>query len=415
MASSGKSQNQTSRGVQVTVDLLGSAGRLSLEMGLKTARQVAGVVSASSTLAAGSVDVMANVAARHVKGLANVAFAVGTNLQSGLVDAAVDIAGIGPHGQRPVSAASGLSMSFGQSAARRLAGVRSVASGTLDRPVRQKELVQRLTKHQAEATAGRVDRTHAVTKLWNAEGLSTTIARHRLPDNALSDPALPPNVLPIAHVGFGAGSARFLTFDAARIEGAFTDVCAEGYREFSYEGIGAILRAYERGFFKLSCEVLGFLPFDTPDGPDPRAFFANYFRQFPPHIQRLIAHGYGRLLAFSTTNIYDTIAHATRLPHERIEPVVHGAAFAFAMINMTDLPHILRHSAVPFDPSVRAAFQNGLVYALVFLDWFAPGVLAHWRCEDALEAELINLARRECELAWQRGFPLAARLADPRG
>lgn len=414
MAQAGGGQNQTSGGVQVTVDLLKSAGRLSLAMGMFTARQVANVLSESGKRAAASIDEVTNVAISRLKGLGDVAHAVGTNLQSGIAEAASDLAGIGPRGQAADGAARPLSMSITQSATRRLAGVRHVVAGTLDCSVRQDELVKRISRYQAEATTGRVERTQAVSRLWNAEGLATTIAWHKLPENAFGDPLLPANVLPIAHVGFGSGSARFLTFDAAKLEDAFTGVCAANYREFCYEGVGAILRVYERGFFKLSCEALGFLPFDTPDGPEPEGFFADYLTQFPPHIRRLIAHGYGRLLAFSTSDIYDAITHATSLPQERIEPVVHGAAFAFALINMTDLPHMLRHSAVPFDPSVRAAFQNGLVYALVFLDWFAPGVVANWRSEDALEAELIDLARRELEEARQQGFPLAAKLAHPR-
>jgi len=223
----------------VAVDLLKSAGRLSLAMGMFTVRQVANVFSASGRRAVASIDDVTDVAIERLKGLGDVAHAVGTNLQSGIVDAASDLAGIDPSRQAPVGAARGLSMSITQSATR-------------------------------------------------------------------------------------------------------------------------------------------------------------------------------RLLAFSTSDIYDAIGYATSLPQERIEPVVHGAAFAFALINMTDLPHMLRHSAVPFDPSVRAAFQNGLVYALVFLDWFAPGVVANWRSEAALEAELIDLARKELEEARQQGFPLAARLAHPR-
>ena len=217
------------------------------------------------------------------------------------------------------------------------------------------------------------------------------------------------------HVGFGSGSASSVHLDATALHAIFAERCADRYRDFSYEGVGAILRARESGFFKLMSGAMGLMRFDTPASPSPAGFFAEYLAQFPPHVQRLLAHGYGRIFAFSHLNIYDTIRDATELPPERIEPVVHGAAFAFLMINSVDLPHILRHSAVPFAPPVRAAFQNGLIYGLAFLDWYAPGYLARWQPQDGLETELVDHARRESALAEERGFPLAFRLATPRG
>ena len=258
------------------------------------------------------------------------------------------------------------------------------------------------------------DRVLTVTGLWRSEGLATSIAKHPLPENSLTDSALPRHVLPVEHVGFGSGSASACHLDAARLHAVFADACAADYREFSYEGVGAILRARESGFFKLMSGAMGLMRFDTPASPNPAGFFGDYLEQFPPHIQRLIAHGYGRIFAFSHMDIYEAITDATALPSERIEPVVHGAAFAFLMINSEELPHILRHSAVPFEPAVRAAFQNGLIYGLTFLDWYAPGYLARWRPGDKLEAELIEHARRESALARDRGCPLAFRLEAPR-
>jgi hypothetical protein len=84
------------------------------------------------------------------------------------------------------------------------------------------------------------------------------------------------------------------------------------------------------------------------------------------------------------------------------------------MINSVDLPRILRQSAVPYTPAVRAAFQNGLIYALAFLDWYAPWFLATWQPQAGLESDLIDHARDEAALSVERGFPLAFRLANPR-
>ena len=83
-------------------------------------------------------------------------------------------------------------------------------------------------------------------------------------------------------------------------------------------------------------------------------------------------------------------------------------------MNNADLPRILEQSAIPFDSAVRAAFQNGLIYALVFFEWYAPGLLAAWKPAGRLESELIEHARDEARLTRERTFPLAFRLENPR-
>jgi hypothetical protein len=400
--------------VRAAADLVTSVGRFSLAMGLLAARQATRLVSAPSAQAAASLDEVTQAASARLTGLARTTFAVGANLQSGLVNAAFDVAGLGPAGQAPTGATSGLSMSLGTSAARRATGVRTVASGALDRAVPQAELLRRLFEHHTDALARGPDPERTVAGLWKSEGLATTIAKHLLPENSLSDAALPRHLLPIAHVGFGSGSAELHMFDAAQLHAVFRERCANQWRDFAYEGIGAILRAYEPGFFKLMSGTLGLIPLDARDGPNPARFFAGYLAQFPADIQRLIAHGYGRLAAFSNLDVYKAIRFATTLPPERVEPVVHGAAFAFAMMNSMELPLLLRESAVPFEPAVRAAFQNGLIYGLVFMDWYAPGVLAAWQPAGSLEAELVAHARREIAAATDRGVLPAFRLAHPR-
>jgi len=397
---------------EATGDLVESMGRFSLAMGFFAAREAARLLS-SPRKAAGALDEVTDAASSQLTGLARTVFAVGTNLQYGLIDAVLDAVGVGPRGQAPSGDTSGLAFSLSTGAARRMAGMRTVASGTLDRPVPQAELRERLTDYRREAGSDGRDLERIVVRLWKSEGLGTSVAKHLEPENTLNDPALAREVLPVVHVGFGSGSAEWYLFDAARLNAVFSERCAPDYREFSYEGIGAILRAYERGLFKLSAGVLGFIGLDAPEGPDSRDFFADYLGHFPPAVQRLIAHGYGRILAFSTPDVYKAIREATKFPPERIEPAVHGIAFAFAMMNNTDLPLLLRESAVPFEPDVRAAFQNGLIYAIAFMDWYAPGVLAHWQPAGRLETDLIEHARREAALARERGVLLAFRLADP--
>jgi hypothetical protein len=402
--------------VQSTGALLKSVGRFSIGMSLLAAKQAASFVmpAGKSTPDAASMDDVTRAAGEHLSGPVRTAFAVGTNVQAGVVDAAFNLAGAGPKGQRPQGNTSDLAIPMTTGATRRVTGVRTVASGALERGVPQDEFVMRINGYHDESASGTIEREKTVSGLWKSEGLSTSLGKHRLTENTLRDPRLHGQVLPIAHVGFGSGSTESLVFDVEQINALYADRCAPDYRGFSYEGIGAILRIYERGFFKVMSGALGLIKLDAPDGPDPSGFFAAYMQRFPPDIQRLIAHGYGRIVAFSNMNIYAALTEITTYPAERIEPAVHGAGFAFAFMNSADLPRLLDHSAIPFDAHVRAAFQNGLVYALVFFDWYANGLLEHWQPSGALETELIEHARREAASARQRGYPLAFRLENPR-
>jgi hypothetical protein len=357
---------------------------------------------------------VAAAASSQLSGPVRTAYAIGTNLQSGLIDFAFSTAGFGPKGQSAPAGTSALSVPMMTGGTRRVKGVRTVSSGAVHRPVPQGELVDTLAEYQRDAATNPSDLQNIVIGLWKSEGFSTTVGKYLLPENRLSDPRIPRQALPIAHVGFGSGSTEALVFDVAALRTLIGERAAREYQEFSYEGIGAILRIYERGFFKVMSGALGLIRLDAPDGPDPTDFFASYLAQFPPAIQRLIAHGYGRIIAFSNMNIYKALEEITTLPPERVESGAHGAGFAFAIMNSEDLPRMLEQSAIPFDTAMRAGFQNGLVYSLVFFDWYVPGLLESWRPAGPLEAELVELARHEAALSRQRGFPLAFRLQNPR-
>lgn len=393
--------------------LVKAAANFSLAMSFFAARQVVEMVTPSGR-PGGSLDQVTDATTGQLSGVVKTAYAIGTNVQGGLVDTMFNLMGFGAAGIKPEGDTSGLAIPLVTGGRRRVAGVKTVAAGAPGRAVPQAELVQLLSTYQSDAMSAGGSRADAVTGLWKSEGLSTTVGKHLLPDNTLADPALPREVLPIAHVGFGSGSTEHLVFDVQKLNDLFAARCAPNYRGFSYEGIGAILRIYERGFFKVMSGALGLIRLDAPDGPHPADFFAEYLAQYPPDIQRLITHGYGRIVAFSNVNIYKALEEATSLPHERVEPAAHGCGFAFAFMNSDDLPRLLDNSAVPFPPFVRAAFQNGLIYALVFFDWYTPGLLAKWEPKGELETEMIEHARREAESTRKRGYPLAFRLETPR-
>jgi hypothetical protein len=298
-------------------------------------------------------------------------------------------------------------------ALRRMNGVKTVSSGAVNRLVPQTEFIESCKRYQQEAAAKLPDLPALVDGLWKVEGLSTTLGKYRLPENTLNDPRLPREVYGISHVGYGAACTEHAMFDQAKLHEIAETKCEPNYRNFMLEGIGSILRIYEPGVFKFMCGMLGLIPRDAPPGPSRDGFFSGFLSAFTPEAQRLITHGYGRLVAFSRMSVYKALEEAMALPASRVEPCAQGIAFAFFMMNSQEIPRLMDNSDIPHPGPVRAAFQNGLVYAIVFSDWFVPGLLAKWQSRGKLEGKLIELARAESALNFKRGYPLAFRLDNP--
>ena len=297
-------------------------------------------------------------------------------------------------------------------AMRRMNGVKTVSSGALNRSIPQAEYIDRCRNYQKQAAAKNTDLPGIVNGLWRVEGLSTTFGKYRLPDNTLNDPRLPREVLGISHVGYGAASTEHALFSVARLQEIAGTKCEPNYRDFMVEGIGSILRIYEPGGFKFMCGMLGLIPRRAPPGPARNGFFSEFLSAFSPEDQRLITHGYGRLVAFSRISVYKALDEAMALPPNRVEPCAQGIAFAFFMMNSQEVPRLMENSNIPLPGPVRAAFQNGLVYAMVFSEWFVPGLLEQWQPRGKLEERLIELAKAESALNSQRGYALAFRLEN---
>ncbi|HKW99051.1 MAG TPA: hypothetical protein VJN43_15025 [Bryobacteraceae bacterium] len=299
-----------------------------------------------------------------------------------------------------------LSISLVPLALRRMKGVKTVSSGAVNRGIPQTEFRETIRRYQKEASAGPLDMLKVVTGLWKSEGFSTTFGKYRLPENTLNDPQIPRESLGIAHVGYGAASTEFAHFDTGKLREIFESKAHPDYRGFAYEGTGSALRIYEPGVFKTMCGILGLIPRNAPPGPDKTGFFAGFFEAFPAEIQRLITHGYGRLIAFSKISVYKAIDEAATLPEKHVYPAVQGIAFAFAMMNSQEMPRLLENSNIEYPGQIRAAFQDGLVYGLMFCEWFAPGFLAGWKSQGRLEEKLVERAQTESALNLKRGYIL---------
>ncbi len=305
----------------------------------------------------------------------------------------------------------GLGTSLASGIARRVHGVGTVSSGAVNRQIPQDEFVATCRKFQAEAAAD-LAMPNVVDGLWRTEGFSTTFGKYRLDENTLNDSRIPRESLGIAHVGYGAACTEFTRFDTAKLLEISETKCHPDYRHQMLEGVGSILRIYEPGLFKKMCGMMGLIPADAGEGPDRSGFFRSFLSAFPDEVQRLMTHGYGRLVAFSKMmGVHSAIDEARQLPAERQAAAVQGIAFAFSMMNAADMGrHLERSSTLDFQ---RAAFQDGLVYALVYCDWFAPGFLAKWKPEGKLEERLVAKAIAESSANLKRGHMLAFKLENP--
>src|SRR5258708_4689604 len=300
----------------------------------------------------------------------------------------------------------GLSISLLPLARRRMNGVKTVSSGAVNRTIPQTEFQERMRQYQQEASTGELNMLKVVRGLWKSEGFATTFGKFRLPENTLNDPRIPRESLGIAHVGYGAASTEFTHFDTGKLREIVETKSNPNYQGFTYEGSGSALRIYEPGIFKTMCGLLGLIPRNAPPGPDKTGFFAKFFAAYPPEVQRLITHGYGRLIAFSTISIYKAIDEACTLPEKHVYPAVQGIAFAFAMINSQEIPRLLENSAIENPAQSRAAFQDGLIYGLMSCAWFLPGFLSTWKYQGKLEEKLVERARSEAALSLKRGHIL---------
>ena len=308
---------------------------------------------------------------------------------------------------------TGMSVSLWAGVTRRIGGVGSVSAGAVNRQIPQKEFVTRCAEIQREAAAQCQNMKAVVAGLWKTEGFSTTFGKFRLDENTLNDPAIPRESLGITHVGYGAACTEFAHFDPAKLKHIFSTLCHPQYAPQAIEGVGSILRIYEPGLFKTMCGFMGLIPKGAPPGPDRTGFFASFLNAFSPEEQRLITHGYGRLVAFSNLSVDKAIGEALALPENRREPCTQGIAFAFTMMNSPAMPSILARSAFTAPGRTAAAFQNGLVYALVYCEWFAPGMLAAWKTVDRQEEKLIGMARAESAANLKRGYMLPFALENP--
>ena len=269
----------------------------------------------------------------------------------------------------------------------------------------QSGYVDRITEIQRAAAASD-DPFFKTRSFWQMEKVSAEFFKSAPTGGTLHDPRIPLAARPIVHCGMGIGAVEALGFRLPplrqRIE-AFTD---SDYRPFCTESIGAMLGVYAPGpflTFASGMRRIGLLPMANLSRPD----LGTYLGHFDPTAQRLLAHGYGRILFFRKLSVASAIRSARS--EELLDPLscVRGIAFAMAMVNCPDVCEVISHRFEWGDPAIDHSFNQGLVYALVFWEWMSPGFLSQFPGTTRLARLRTEAAKREISWALDRGHPIA--------
>ncbi|MGH9659900.1 MAG: hypothetical protein ACRD96_15225 [Bryobacteraceae bacterium] len=298
-------------------------------------------------------------------------------------------------------------------AQRRMNALKAVLAGSVPHGVSQHDLIAACRRTSREALTNVHSMPKLVETVWKLEGLAGSYARKRKPDATLADHRIPRECFPVVHGGFGAVCAELVHFDIRQLVGIVETLGEPHYQGFAYEAIGGMLRMYESGSFKMMCGMMGVIPIRAPDGPLKSGFYSTFIPFFPAAAQRPILHGYGRMVAVSTNSVAAALNDALDAPPMYLAPVVHGVGYAVGMMHSEEMARILEHSELDYQPTIRHAFQSGLLYAMLMCDWLAPAFLASWKATGALEHKLVEKARDEAARNQRRGRILAYQLEEP--
>jgi hypothetical protein len=275
---------------------------------------------------------------------------------------------------------------------RKWLGFRAVAQKGKEVKLSQDDFINQWSQIRNDVQQSKTTGEKTAT-LWKLEGLGVTYAKQAPHENTLSDPRLPLEVRPIVHVGMGAGSVEVGQFDPAKITELIESLANPSFRLFPYESLGAMLGIYEKSLPRI---MLGLKPLVRPE---PQGFI----KHFPAEIQRLISHGYGRLLYFNSLDLAGTVRNIAARSFLEPAAAIQGMAFGYTMVNNEDLWTVLETGDGFADPALKTAFRKGLTYGLEFWEWETPGFLGTLKPPSKLSGQLIDIALQEVAASRARG------------
>ncbi|MCA9716816.1 MAG: hypothetical protein H6713_11745 [Myxococcales bacterium] len=246
---------------------------------------------------------------------------------------------------------------------RKLTAFRTVAQRRSEARATTDELLEHVTRlHTREAVhpeRGLAARTRA---LWSMERIGYAFARKARRLESLRDRRVSRATSPILHVGMGVCAAEFGELDPELTARIIEKLARPEDADFAYESFGAVFGVNERATQRW---LIGLKPL-------PRAPLRELLPRFEPARQRLMAHGYGRLLYFQHATLAAAVEAARDTALDR-GAAVQGIGFAYAMVNHAELTTALTTALA--DPADNEHFQTGLVYALMFWGWLFAGTL----------------------------------------
>ncbi len=278
---------------------------------------------------------------------------------------------------------------------RKMATFRYISSAEYRRPMTQQEFIARMSEIQQRAVRT-ADMRVKTTGFWAMENLGATFVRHARPGQTLNDPELPTEVRPIAHCGMGVGAVEVSGFEPGKLVDLIGSFSNPAYRMFGFDNVGSMLGVYEPDMFTTVARgltLVGFLPITPLRWPEP----AKFLQSFEAEARRLIAHGYGRIVYFKSHNIVTAIRAVGRARVFDFGACVQGIAFAYSMANHGDLHRVWRAGERMRTEATGLHFNNGLIYAMEFWEWMAPGTIDTFAPRTDHAAGLIKAARKGVE------------------
>ncbi len=267
---------------------------------------------------------------------------------------------------------------------------RFISSAECRRRLTQAGFAEKMTGIQRRAAAT-FDMRQKTIAFWKMENIGAAFLRNAVPGQTLNDPSLPVEILPISHCGIGISAVELADFRASRVIELIGSFSNPSYRLFAYENVGAMLGVYEPDTFTAAARILALLDF-LPIAPLHHPNHSTYVTEFAPEARRLISHGYGRMLYFKSSTLADAVRKAESADSFDFPACVQGMAFAYSMVNSGDLHRVWQAGERMQTEGLRQPFCKGLVFALEFWEWMAPGSLASLAPRTRFASSLIDRA-----------------------
>lgn len=239
----------------------------------------------------------------------------------------------------------------------------------------------------------------AVWSLWRVEGLAYRYFVSGGDVAALLE--IPVEARVSAHCGLAMARVAQVGFDGAAVRSEIVEHSVPGYSRFAFESLGAMLGAYDRGFFGATTTLaasFGLLNKPRHRLRSRRAFVA----AFEADEQDLIHHGFGRAYCFRSFTLAGALALARESESHFVEPMCRGVLCAYGLINMRDAQQLLVLARED------GPIAGGLFNALTLIAWTFPGCLD--RVEAASRDGEVLLARAKESAREARAGGGAARL-----